>query len=115
MKEGCIFCRILAGTLPGQIVYRDDLVTAFRDARPQAPVHVLIVPNEHIESVADLGAEHGELLAHMFGAVNDVARKERMERDGFRVVINRGFDAGQSVDHLHLHVLGGRQLRWPPG
>lgn len=111
----CIFCRILAGTLPGQIVYRDDLVTAFRDARPQAPTHVLVVSNEHLESVADLGRDHGELLAHLFAAANEVARQEGLENNGFRLVINRGPDGGQSVDHLHLHVLGGRRLRWPPG
>jgi len=111
----CTFCRILAGTLPGQIVYRDDLVTAFRDNRPQAPTHVLVVPNEHLESVADLGLGHGELLAHLVGAANEVARQEHLEPGGFRLVVNCGPDAGQSVDHIHLHVLGGRRLHWPPG
>lgn len=111
----CIFCRILAGTLPGQIVYRDDLVTAFRDARPQAPTHVLVVPNDHLESVADLGREHGDLLARMLVVANEVAHQEGVEDSGFRLVFNRGPDGGQSVDHLHLHLLGGRRLRWPPG
>jgi histidine triad (HIT) family protein len=110
-----MFCRIVAGTLPGQIVYRDERVTAFRDLRPQAPTHVLVVPNEHVESIADLGLDDGELLARLVAASNEVARREGIERDGFRLVVNQGSDAGQSVGHLHLHVLGGRRLRWPPG
>jgi histidine triad (HIT) family protein len=111
----CIFCNIVRGEVSATIVYQDDLVTAFRDINPKAPVHVLVVPNEHIPSVRELRAEHGALLARMFEAASRIAAQEQVAETGFRLVINNGPHAGQSVDHLHLHLLGGRPMAWPPG
>lgn len=111
----CVFCEVVAGRAPAQIVHQDDLVTAFRDLRPQAPVHILIVPNEHIASVADVGEAQAKLLGRIVGVANALAAREGIAGTGFRLVINRGPDAGQSVDHLHVHLIGGRRLGWPPG
>ena len=111
----CIFCKIVAHALPADIVYQDELLTAFRDIRPQAPVHILIVPNRHLVSVGDIGPEHYELLGRMFTVANQLAAQERIAETGYRLVINRGEQSGQSVHHLHLHLLGGRWMRWPPG
>jgi histidine triad (HIT) family protein len=111
----CLFCAIVAGEQPATIIHRDDLVTAFRDTKPQAPVHVLLIPNEHVASAAELDAEHGDILARLFSVANEVARQEGIALDGYRLVFNVGRAAGQSVDHLHLHLLGGRRLTWPPG
>ena len=111
----CIFCSIVRGEVPATIVYKDELVTAFRDINPKAPVHVLVVPNEHIPSVRELRAEHGPLLARLFEAAARIAAQEKVAESGFRLVINNGPHAGQSVDHLHLHLLGGRPMAWPPG
>jgi histidine triad (HIT) family protein len=110
----CIFCRIGAGEIPADVVYSDDAVVAFRDLNPQAPTHVLVIPREHIGSAHALTAEHAELLAALFGAVQRVAAAERLE-EGYRVVTNVGAAAGQTVPHLHLHLLGGRAFAWPPG
>jgi len=111
----CIFCRIIAGQAPADVVYQDDLVTAFRDRHPQAPTHILIVPNEHLSSVAHLRPEHAALWGRMVAVANDLARQEGIAETGYRLVTNCGPQAGQSVDHLHLHLLGGRRMRWPPG
>lgn len=111
----CIFCKIVAGQIPSDKVLETDDLIAFRDINPQAPVHVLIIPKTHVASVADLGPDHAALLAHCFAAIREVARKERLDASGFRVVTNHGAEAGQSVFHLHFHVLGGRPMRWPPG
>jgi len=116
----CIFCRIVAGEIPANVVHSDERVIAFRDVNPQAPVHVLVVPRRHVESLAALAAEDGEdadLAAALLAAANRVARAEGLAAPdrGFRVVANTGPHGGQSVDHLHLHVLGGRVLAWPPG
>jgi histidine triad (HIT) family protein len=110
----CLFCRIVAGEIPADTVHDEDGVLAFRDVNPQAPTHVLVIPKEHIASAADLRATDGELLGRLFGVLADVADKEGLVR-GWRVVTNIGPDAGQSVPHLHLHLLGGRRLSWPPG
>ena len=110
----CLFCKIVAKEIPADTVLDRDDVLAFRDVNPQAPTHVLVVPNEHVPSLEALGAGHGPLLASLVDAVNEVARAEGVE-GGFRVVTNVGPAAGQSVDHLHLHVLGGRAMAWPPG
>jgi histidine triad (HIT) family protein len=110
----CLFCRISAGEIPADTVHEDDGVFAFRDINPQAPTHVLVIPREHIDSAADLGATHGELLGRLFAVAAEIARNERLER-GWRLVTNVGTDGGQSVRHLHFHVLGGRRLAWPPG
>jgi histidine triad (HIT) family protein len=111
----CAFCRVIAGELPSTQVYSDEAVVAFRDTNPQAPAHVLVVPRRHVESIALLGAEDGALLASMFTAANRVAREVGIADTGYRLVINSGRDAGQTVHHLHLHVLGGRRMSWPPG
>ncbi len=111
----CIFCAIAAGTVKSNIVYSDDLVVAFRDINPVAPVHVLVIPRKHIGSLMDLGPDDGGLLSAIHTAIQKIAEQEGITRAGFRVVANVGEGAGQSVGHLHYHVLGGRVLGWPPG
>ena len=110
----CLFCKIAAKEIPADTVLDRDDVLAFRDVNPQAPTHVLVIPKDHLKSLEAVGAGHEKLLASLVDAVNEVARADGVE-DGFRVVTNVGPAAGQSVDHLHLHVLGGRPMRWPPG
>ncbi len=110
----CLFCRIVAKDIPADVVLDRDDVLAFRDVNPQAPTHVLVIPKEHIPSLEAVVAEHGELLASLVGAINEAAAADGIS-GGFRVVTNIGPSAGQSVDHLHLHVLGGRMFGWPPG
>lgn len=110
----CTFCDIIGGRAPAQIVYRDELVTAFRDAHPQAPVHILIVPNRHIPSCADLTPEDAGVIGHLIVQAAQIAARENIG-GGFRLVANTGRAAGQSVFHLHFHLLGGRIFRWPPG
>jgi histidine triad (HIT) family protein len=115
MAEECLFCKIWAHELPAKEVYRDDEVMAFEDIRPVAPVHVLVIPKEHIRTIKDVKPEHAHLLFRMIDLANQVARDRQVSRDGYRLVINQGPQAGQSVYHLHLHVLGGRSMGWPPG
>ena len=110
---GCLFCRIATGEIPAQVVLADDRTLVFRDINPQAPVHLLAIPRLHIGSAAELTEEHAELLSALFGALRAAAREEGVE--SYRLVTNVGPDAGQSVDHLHLHLLAGRRLGWPPG
>lgn len=112
--ENCLFCRIVAGEIPSTIVYQDNDVLAFRDVNPQAPHHVLFIPKRHIASMTDLTQEDGAILASIYTAATKVARDLGLER-GYRFVTNVGPDSGQSVFHLHFHLLGGRQLGWPPG
>ena len=114
-RRDCLFCRIAAGKIPATIVHDDDLVVAFRDIDPVAPTHILLIPRRHVASAADLGEADGELLARMFAVANQLARDAGIAEPGFRLVTNVGSDAGQSVEHLHLHLLGGRTLAWPPG
>jgi histidine triad (HIT) family protein len=111
----CLFCGVVAGRVPAQVIYRDDLVTAFRDIRPRAPTHVLVIPNEHVPSIAELGEAGSEMLSRIVSVANRVAASEGIAESGYRLVVNCGPDAGQSVDHLHFHLLGGRRLGWPPG
>ena len=111
----CIFCGIVNRSLPTELIYEGETIVAFRDITPQAPTHVLIVPREHVESVAALEAGHTALLGEMFLAANTIAAQEGVGASGYRLVFNCGRAAGQSVDHLHLHLLGGRKLGWPPG
>lgn len=113
--ENDIFCQIVAKKIPADIVFQDHQVTAFRDINPQAPVHIIIIPNSHIPSVASLTPEDAPLLERMFSVANDLARREGVASSGYRLVVNSGPDAGQSVAHLHLHLLGGRGMAWPPG
>jgi histidine triad (HIT) family protein len=106
----CPFCRIIQGELPAEILYRDDSLICFIDARPITPVHILIVPLEHIESLNAITSAHQELLGHMILTAKDLIPGTRLERSGYRLVINTGPDAGQSVFHLHLHLIGGRAM-----
>lgn len=114
MMDECVFCRIAAGEIPASVVAEGERWLAFRDLQPQAPVHLLVIPRSHVESVADLG-EADDLGAILLRAAAVVAREVGLEDGGYRVVTNVGEGGGQSVPHLHLHVLGGRQMRWPPG
>jgi histidine triad (HIT) family protein len=107
----CIFCRIVSGDIPGQPVWEDDLVIAIRDIQPQAPAHILVLPREHIRSIHELTDSDEALAAAVFRACRQVAAKENLDQHGYRVVTNVGEWGGQTVDHLHFHVLGGRQLR----
>lgn len=107
MPENCIFCKIVAGEIPATIVYEDDTVIAFRDINPQAPVHVLVVPRQHVDSLGDLRDEHASMAGHAMVAAGKVAETQGLE-DGFRLIVNNGAAAGQTVSHLHLHILGGR-------
>jgi histidine triad (HIT) family protein len=110
----CLFCRIIAGQIPADIVHRDDEFVAFRDISPTAPVHVLVVPNDHFENMARL-AEHDEALAgRLLARAAELARTLQID-SGYRVVLNTGHGGGQSVFHVHAHVIGGRQMGWPPG
>ena len=114
-RPWCIFCRIVRSEAPAEILYQDELVTAFRDIHPQAPTHVQIVPNRHIPAVAVVTPNDAELLGRMITVANHLASQEGIARSGYRLVINNGPQAGQSVGHLHLHLLGGRRMGWPPG
>jgi histidine triad (HIT) family protein len=113
--DDCLFCRIVGGSIPSDIVYRDEQVTAFRDIQPQAPVHVLVVPNEHVASTNDLESGHDAVIGQLLRVTKVVAREQGVADSGYRLVVNTGADAMQSVAHIHVHVLGGRKLGWPPG
>jgi histidine triad (HIT) family protein len=113
--SSCLFCRIVAGELLANQVVSTDRVYAFHDVKPVAPKHVLVVPREHIPDASHLGPQHGDLLAEMFSVAHQIAEWENIHVSGYRLVLNVGRDAGQTVDHLHLHVIGGRPMGWPPG
>jgi histidine triad (HIT) family protein len=110
----CLFCKILDGTIPSTAVYSDSECYAFADIHPQAPLHLLIVPREHINSLAETTADDRPLLGHLLWAAGEIARQQGLT-NGYRVVVNTGEEGGQTVDHLHLHLLGRRHLGWPPG
>ena len=111
----CLFCKIAAGEIPSRKAYEDDTVLAFYDIDPKAPVHVLVIPKKHIESVNTLTRADDALLGHMFEVARQLAAELGVAENGYRMVTNIGADGGQSVPHLHLHLLGGRSLEWPPG
>lgn len=113
--DECLFCRIAAGRIPARTVYEDDLVLAFHDLHPAAPVHVLLIPRRHIGSAAQLTEEDAPVLGRLFGVAAAVSRDLGLAEAGYRMVTNVGSDGGQSVAHLHFHLLGGRRLEWPPG
>ena len=113
--QDCIFCKIIAGEIPSKKVYEDEHVYAFHDINPQAPVHVLVIPKRHISSVAAIDAENAPVVAQVFCAIANIARELGLEEQGYRVVSNCGEAAGQTVFHLHFHLLGGRELTWPAG
>jgi histidine triad (HIT) family protein len=111
----CLFCKIIAGDIPSDIVHADDLIVAFNDINPVAPVHQLILPRRHVESAAELAEADGAMLGRLFDVAAALAVKAGLPASGYRIVTNVGPDAGQSVPHLHFHLLGGRRMAWPPG
>ena len=111
----CLFCKMVAGEIKPDTVYEDDDVLAFRDINPQAPTHVLVVPKRHISTINDLGEDDTQLVGKLFLAAKRVAQQDDVDADGYRTVMNCNPAAGQSVFHIHLHVLGGRNMHWPPG
>ena len=115
MADDCIFCKIAGGEIPSDIVYEDDRCVVFRDIDPQAPIHLLVIPREHITGMDDLDDDDREVLGHLMLVVAQVARDEGLAASGYRTVINWGPDSGMEVPHLHIHVLGGRRMTWPPG
>jgi histidine triad (HIT) family protein len=114
-NSDCLFCRIAAGDIPADILRSEPEAVAFRDNNPQAPTHVLIIPRKHIPSVTELTDADAPVLATLFTMARDLAREEGLTEGGYRMVVNAGRDAGQSVFHVHLHLLGGRHMTWPPG
>jgi len=114
LAMSCLFCKIVDGTISSTAVYQDELCYAFADLHPHAPVHILIVPREHIDSMMEADQSKGALLGHLLWVAAEIARAKQLGK-GYRIVINTGPDGGQTVDHLHLHLLGGRPLTWPPG
>jgi histidine triad (HIT) family protein len=115
MPPDCLFCRIVAGELPSTKVTEDDVVVAIRDINPRAPTHILLLSREHIASAAELGESHAALLGRLFATAAELARQEGIADAGYRIVTNVGRWGGQSVDHLHFHLMGGRAFEWPPG
>lgn len=113
--SSCLFCRIAAREIPADIVRESDRLVAFRDTNPQAATHILLIPKEHVRSIAEIEDQHADLLADIAQAATQLAAAEGIEESGWRLVTNVGPDAGQSVFHLHFHLLGGRQMGWPPG
>lgn len=110
----CVFCKVASGEIPSTRVYEDDLCVAFKDLEPQAPVHLLIIPREHITSVAEVTPENSSIVAHIFEVAAKLAKENHLEK-GWRIVSNIGEDGGQTVKHMHFHLLGGRPMAWPPG
>ena len=115
MKDSCVFCKIVSSEASAEIVYRDDQATAFRDIHPVAPTHILIVPNKHIESVSTLEAEDEKLIGHLFTVARKLAEEEGISRGGYRLITNTGANGGQTVFHLHVHLIGGQRMRHPMG
>jgi histidine triad (HIT) family protein len=111
----CLFCGIVEGKIKANVVYQDDALVAFKDIAPKAPAHVLIIPRKHIASVSDIAEQDRNLIGQIFQVAAKLARELGIAESGYRVVVNSGPDAGQSVFHLHYHLLGGRQMSWPPG
>lgn len=115
MNPTCIFCKIAAGEAKATILYQDEWVTAFRDIHPVAPTHILLIPNRHIESVNQAGAEDEAALGRLFSAARRVAEMEKISQGGYRLIVNTGPDGGQTVFHLHMHLIGGQRMRHPMG
>lgn len=114
MSSDCLFCKIIAGSIPANRLYEDEFCIAFPDINPQSPTHLLIVPKLHVASLAKTNGQHTALLGHLVGTAAEIARSQNLDH-GYRVVVNTGDNGGQTVNHLHLHLLGGRPLLWPPG
>ena len=111
----CLFCKIADGSIPSNKVYEDEDIVAFRDVNPQAPVHIIVIPRKHITSVNEIDQMDAGILKKIFEVIRDLAVTNKIDKDGYRTVINTGLKAGQSVDHIHVHLLGGRPMNWPPG
>ncbi|HBM81241.1 MAG: histidine triad nucleotide-binding protein [Clostridiales bacterium] len=111
----CVFCLIAQKKIQSEIVYEDEDILAFKDIKPEAPVHIIVIPKKHISSVMDLNDENISIVSKAFNAIKSIAEKYNIAKSGFRIVANCGKDGGQSVMHLHFHLLGGRDLKWPPG
>lgn len=115
MVKDCIFCKIAQKEIPSNILYEDDRVVAFKDAEPQAPIHILVIPKEHIESFNELDDKNIKLISDILLTIRKLAKDLGIEEDGYRIVNNCGKDGGQTVSHIHFHLLGGRKFSWPPG
>lgn len=111
----CIFCKIAEGEIPSKKLYEDEKVIAFHDISPEAPIHFLVIPKEHIQSVNELSEENANIISHIFLVINKLVKELNIAETGYRIVNNCGKDGGQTVDHMHFHVLGQRELKWPPG
>jgi histidine triad (HIT) family protein len=114
-KPDCVFCKVVTKEMPGNVVYQDEQVTAFRDLNPQMPVHVLIVPNTHVANTEELEPQHDAAVGAVIRAAREVAKREGVAESGYRLVVNTGRDAHNVVPHLHVHLVGGRAMGWPPG
>ncbi len=114
-NKDCLFCKIVGGDIPADVIYESDAAIAFRDINPQAPTHVLIIPRKHIATINDIGEEDHSLIGSLYAAAKDIAAQEGFSEEGYRAVMNCNEAAGQTVFHIHLHLLGGRPLGWPPG
>lgn len=113
--EDCIFCKIIKGDIPSKKIYEDDNVIAFYDISPEAPVHFLVIPKEHIQSANEINEQNSQIIAQIYLVINKLVNKLGISETGYRVINNCGIDGGQTVSHIHFHVLGGRNLQWPPG
>ncbi len=111
----CLFCKIIEKKIPSKIVYEDERVLAFEDINPQSPVHILVIPKKHISTALEIKDEDNELIGYMFQVANKIAKGKNIAERGFRLVLNCNHEAGQTVFHIHLHLLGGRVMHWPPG
>lgn len=115
MGSGCLFCGIINREIDSQIIYEDKEVVGFKDINPQAPIHYLFVPRKHIETLNDISEKDAEVFGKIFVRIKEVAAKENVEKEGYRIVVNCNKGAGQAVFHVHVHLLGGRRFTWPPG
>lgn len=113
--QDCIFCKIIKGDIPSKKIYEDENVYAFYDISPEAPVHFLVIPKVHIESANEINENNSKIISHIYVAINKIVRELDIDSTGYRIVNNCGNDGGQTVQHIHFHVLGGRNLKWPPG
>ena len=115
LNKDCPFCKIIKGEIPAKKVYEDENTFAFRDINPQAPAHVIVVPKVHVERISDVTSQDAKIISDMVLAANSIARQDKIDKSGYRLVINCNDDGGQTVYHIHIHLLGGRRMHWPPG
>ena len=115
MDKDCIFCKIVSREIKSKIVYENDSVLAFKDIDPKAPVHILVIPKKHIQMISDLNRQNKNIISELVVVANEIARQSNIAESGYRIILNCGPDAGQAVFHIHLHLLGGRKMSWPPG